>query len=160
MRLSAIFAWLLEHTRPEFHYATMVLACSAAFVIMAILPLALLFEVLNYLFGVQFRIRTEFLNYLIGTMALGGLAAGYLRHHLPANAARRWLVAAVFGGATAATLGGLTNLKWGGSIALGLLIGFAVGALFGVTLLWAFLKDARKEIKGAALYLPSDRNEQ
>ena len=157
MKLSEIFAWLLKRTRPEFHYATLVLAFSATFIIWAIVPLAILFEVLNAFFDFQARVRTELLANITGTMAFGGLVAGYLRHHLAPGISRRWVVAAMFGGVSAAAFGGLANFKWGDSIELGILIGFLIGALSGLVILWGYLPEARKD-KASATKLTLQEN--
>ena len=146
MSLSAVFVWFLERTRPELHYATMVVVCSFAFCVMTFVPLVLV----SALFGVELRIRYELLAHLVGNTGVGALVAGYLRHHLPSGPSRRWVVAASFGGVACAIFGALVNLKHGDSILVGLLVGAFSGAAFGALILWSVSRESGKVTGGSA----------
>jgi len=137
VKLSAALRWILSRTRPEFHYATWVVFVGAVFFVCGIVPLALVFAVLRPERGPQY----ELLGLLVGPGALGGLIAGYLRHHLPNRPYRPWVVAAVFGGVAGAVCAGIVEFKLGRSISQGMAAGLAIGASSAALLLWLALRE-------------------
>lgn len=118
--------WVLARSRPQFHYAALVLFL--AFLNVAVVQL-LLFAF--NAFGAGYVIDYQLLGHFVGPLGIGALAAGQVRWRIPDDRAwRPWLVAAIFGG-TSVTVFLLLLGGWAWA-----LVGFAAGAILFMFLHW------------------------
>lgn len=139
-RFARFTGWLFQNSRPQFHYALLVLYHGGAQLIALWLALSLL-----SVFGILRRIDFDLVAFLVGPLALGALVAGHVKIFIPMHErAAHWIVPGMFGGVCVLTFWVIVRLKWDSVDALSCVAAFITGAALFILLAWLF----RLEQKG------------
>lgn len=125
-------AWLFRSSRPQFHYALLVLF-HAGTQLAAMWLLLWLFS----LFGLLRQIDFALVGFLVGPLALGALAAGHVKVLVPMpERIAHWTVPGTFGGVCVLTLWIIVRLEWDSVDSLSCFGAFCSGAASFILLAW------------------------
>jgi hypothetical protein len=92
------------------------------------------------------RIDFDFLAFLVGPLALGGLIAGHIKIlvPMPENIAL-WVVPGMWGGTSILTFWVIVQLRWDTVTPVSCALAFLAGALLFILLAWLFRLEQRQK---------------
>jgi hypothetical protein len=137
-----LWARLFNESRPQFHYALWVF-----FQAVPLIALFWLSSIVLRLFGLESRLGPEAIVLLLGSLALGAVAAGHVRLLPAAERVFRWLIPCVFGGVAATWFWLITAWRWNAPTVQNGAIAFAAGACLFTLLGWLFRLEAAAKAK-------------